>query len=219
MEWALAVVTLTLIGFAIVSRRVDGTSLTPAIVFVGVGLLVGARALGLVDTPPASESVKLLAEATLTVVLFADASRINLRTLRKEYAVPARLLGIGLPLTIVLGAIVAAALVRRADGARSARARRPPRPHRCRPRPGRRDGAAAPVQDPPGPQRREWPQRRHLRPAALHRARGRGGGFGRDERLPRRHPRLRADRVRHSRRPDRRRRRSACDHATARSAA
>ncbi len=110
MEWALAVITLTVIGFAIVSRRVDGTSLTPAIVFVAVGLLVGARALGLVDTSPAGESVKLLAEATLTVVLFADASRIDLRTLRKEYAVPARLLGIGLPLTIVLGALVAGAL-------------------------------------------------------------------------------------------------------------
>ena len=31
--------------------------------------------------------MRLLAEATLTVVLFADASRIDLRTLRQEYAV------------------------------------------------------------------------------------------------------------------------------------
>ena len=54
--------------------------------------------------------MRLLAEATLTVVLFADASRIDLRTLRREYAVPARLLGIGLPLTIALGALLAAAL-------------------------------------------------------------------------------------------------------------
>ena len=50
----------------------------------------------------------MLAEATLTVVLFADASRIDMRTLRQEYAVPARLLGIGLPLTIALGALLAA---------------------------------------------------------------------------------------------------------------
>src|SRR4029077_7384039 len=34
---------------------------------------------------------------------------IDLRTLRREYTVPARLLGIGLPLTIVLGALLAAA--------------------------------------------------------------------------------------------------------------
>ena len=109
MEWALAVVALALIGFGVVSRRVDGTPVTPAILFVGVGLLVGTQALELVDPSATSESVKRLAEATLTVVLFADASRIDLRTLRREYAVPARLLGIGLPLTIALGALLAAA--------------------------------------------------------------------------------------------------------------
>jgi sodium/hydrogen antiporter len=110
MEWALAVIALSLIGFGMVSRRVDGTSLTPAIVFVGVGLLVGAHALDLLDVSPTGESVKVLAEATLTLVLFVDASRIDLRTLRREYAVPARLLGVGLPLTIALGAAVGAAL-------------------------------------------------------------------------------------------------------------
>ena len=40
-------------------------------------------------------------------MLFADASRINLRLLTREIAVPARLLGIGLPLTIVAGTVVA----------------------------------------------------------------------------------------------------------------
>jgi len=99
-----------LIAFAVVSRRLEGTPVTPAIIFVGIGLLVGTQALDLVSAPPTGETVKLLAEATLTVVLFADASRIDLRTLRREYKVPARLLGLGLPLTIALGALVAAAL-------------------------------------------------------------------------------------------------------------
>ena len=54
--------------------------------------------------------MKALAEATLGLVLFADASRIDLRTLRREATV-ARLLGIGLPLTIVAGALVAVALL------------------------------------------------------------------------------------------------------------
>ena len=110
MEWALAVVALALIAFGVISRRVDGTPVTPAMIFVGVGLLVGAQALDLLDTSPTGESVKLLAEATLTVVLFADASRIDMRTLRREYVVPARLLGIGLPLTIAFGALIAAVL-------------------------------------------------------------------------------------------------------------
>jgi NhaP-type Na+/H+ or K+/H+ antiporter len=109
MEWGLAVVALALIAFGAVSRRVDGTPLTPAIIFAGIGLLVGARALGLVDVPPNGEQVRVLAEATLTVVLFADASRIDLRQLKLEYAVPARLLGIGLPLTIAVGALLGVA--------------------------------------------------------------------------------------------------------------
>ena len=109
MEWAVAVIALTLIAFGVVSRRVEGTPITPAIIFVGVGLLLGPQALDLLDTSPTGESVKLLAEATLTVVLFADASRIDMRTLRREYSVPARLLGIGLPLTIAFGALLAAA--------------------------------------------------------------------------------------------------------------
>ncbi len=66
-------------------------------------MLVGADALGLVELGPSGETVKLLAEATLTLVLFADASRIDLRLLRGEIGVPARLLGIGLPLTLIAG--------------------------------------------------------------------------------------------------------------------
>ena len=50
----------------------------------------------------------MLAEATLTLVLFADASRIDLRLLRRELGVPVRLLGIGLPLTIIAGSFAAA---------------------------------------------------------------------------------------------------------------
>jgi NhaP-type Na+/H+ or K+/H+ antiporter len=110
MEWTLAVIALALIAFGVVSRRVDGTPITAPMIFVGVGLLVGAQALDLLNASPTGEWVKVLAEATLTVVLFADASRIDLRTLRQEYAVPARLLGFGLPLTIAFGALLAAAL-------------------------------------------------------------------------------------------------------------
>ena len=47
---------------------------------------------------------------TLTLVLFSDASRIDLPALRREYSVPARLLGIGLPLTIAAGWLVGAGL-------------------------------------------------------------------------------------------------------------
>ena len=52
--------------------------------------------------------MRRLAEVTLTLVLFADASQIDVGALRREYAVPLRLLGIGLPLTILAGWALAA---------------------------------------------------------------------------------------------------------------
>jgi sodium/hydrogen antiporter len=91
-----------------VSGRLSGTLVTPAMVFVAVGLVLGPKVLGEVEPSPSGEAVRTLAEATLALVLFSDASRIKLGLLRRQTGVPARLLGVGLPLTIVLGALAAA---------------------------------------------------------------------------------------------------------------
>ena len=79
-------------------------------VVVAVGVLVGPLVLDDLTLGPTSSTVRRLAEATLAVVLFSDASRIDLRALRREASLPVRLLGVGLPLTIVLGALVALVL-------------------------------------------------------------------------------------------------------------
>ena len=110
MEWTLAIVAAALLGVAAVSRRLSGTSLTPAMVLVAVGLVVGTEVLDLIDVPAGQPTVRVLAEATLALVLFTDASRIDLRQLGRRVGVPLRLLGVGLPLSIVLGTLVAAAL-------------------------------------------------------------------------------------------------------------
>jgi NhaP-type Na+/H+ or K+/H+ antiporter len=110
MTWALATIAALLIAYATVSRRLESLSVSGAMFFTTAGLLVGP-VLGLLDLQVRGEQVKLLAEITLTLVLFADASRISLRALRREYAVPLRLLGIGLPLTIVAGALIGVAVV------------------------------------------------------------------------------------------------------------
>ena len=103
MDWALPMIALALLAFAAVSGRLDGTPITGPMVFTAFGLLVGGDALGLVDPRVSGEAVKLLAESTLALVLFGDAARIDLRALRGEVSLPARLLGIGLPLTLAAG--------------------------------------------------------------------------------------------------------------------
>jgi sodium/hydrogen antiporter len=108
--WELATIAFLLLAFSAVSRRLEGSLVTAAIFFTSAGLLAGP-ALGLIDLHIEGEPVKLLAEATLTLVLFTDASRISLQALRIEFAVPARLLGVGLPLTIAAGVAVGLAVL------------------------------------------------------------------------------------------------------------
>ncbi len=110
MKWSVALVALAVLAVAAVSRRLSGTPVTAAMVFVAVGVLIGPEVAGEVNPSPSGEAIRTLAEATLALVLFADASRIRLGALRREYVVPLRLLGIGLPLTIAVGALLAAVL-------------------------------------------------------------------------------------------------------------
>ncbi len=109
-EWALPSLALLLMAYAAVSSRVQTTPITQAMVFVTLGLLVGNRVLHVVDLEVANHVVLLLAEATLALVLFTDAVRVDVGRLRREAAVPLRLLGIGLPLTILIGTVVGALL-------------------------------------------------------------------------------------------------------------
>jgi NhaP-type Na+/H+ or K+/H+ antiporter len=110
VKWDVAIVAGAVLVVAGVSRRLTDTPVTPAMAFVLIGIVVGPLAVDDLAPDPSGTSVRTLAEATLAVVLFADASRIKLPALRHEYSVPLRLLSIGLPLTIALGTLLAAAL-------------------------------------------------------------------------------------------------------------
>jgi NhaP-type Na+/H+ or K+/H+ antiporter len=104
---AFAVVAFFILTFALVSGRLQKTIISPPMVFVLFGLLVSNRVLGLIETSAQNAFIQTLAELTLVLVLFTDASRIDLRLLRREHDLPIRLLSIGLPLTIICGALVA----------------------------------------------------------------------------------------------------------------
>jgi sodium/hydrogen antiporter len=110
VKWELAAIAAAVLAVAAVSRCLTGTSVTPAIAFVLLGVLLGPLVLDDLTSMPSGANVRTLAETTLAVVLFADASRIKLRLLRREYAIPLRLLAVGLPLTIVVGALLAGTL-------------------------------------------------------------------------------------------------------------
>jgi sodium/hydrogen antiporter len=113
VKWALAIVAMALLVVAATLRWLRGTPVTAPMAFVLMGLLVGPLVIDQLDLGSTSVVVRTLAEATLALVLFSDASRIDLRALRREYTVPLRLLGVGLPLTIGLGAMLGAVMLSR----------------------------------------------------------------------------------------------------------
>ncbi|HVN52408.1 MAG TPA: cation:proton antiporter [Acidimicrobiales bacterium] len=108
---AVAVVAACLLLWGLVSARLERFDVSAPIAFVVMGLVVSHGPTAVIDVKLQSETVRTMAELTLALVLFADASRVNVRALRADAAIPARLLVIGLPLTIAAGTGVAAALL------------------------------------------------------------------------------------------------------------
>jgi sodium/hydrogen antiporter len=107
----LIVLASVVFAFGIVSRRLEGTVFTAPMVFVFAGIVLGPAGLGLVGFQLDSHTVLLLGEIALALVLFTNASRIDLWALRQNEGLPLRLLGVGMPLTIALGTAVAAMLL------------------------------------------------------------------------------------------------------------
>jgi NhaP-type Na+/H+ or K+/H+ antiporter len=103
----LAIVAALIFAWGTVSARLERFDVTAPITFVIAGLVLTHGPLGVLGFTPSNEAVKVLAEVTLVLVLFSDASRVGLRDLRAELGLCLRLLGIGLPLTIGLGTLLA----------------------------------------------------------------------------------------------------------------
>lgn len=89
--------------YSAVASRLEQTPLSGAVIYLFVGLICGGHGLGLVELDVDGEAIKRLAEFTLALVLFSDSANSNLGVLRKVAGIPARLLLIGLPLTIAAG--------------------------------------------------------------------------------------------------------------------
>jgi len=105
MTAGLLIVTMFTVAFTMVARRLSGTIVTAPMIFLGLGWL-----LSLTDLLPHAEAentLHLVAEIALIVVLFLDAAQIDLRALGNRHIWPARMLVVGLPLTIGLGTLAA----------------------------------------------------------------------------------------------------------------
>ena len=96
--------------YALLARRMDRWSISAPIVFVAAGLVLGPDVTGLLELHIDQGATLELTEITLGLLLFADASTVDLRKVEGDVGLPTRLLGLGLPLTIALGALAAGVL-------------------------------------------------------------------------------------------------------------
>jgi NhaP-type Na+/H+ or K+/H+ antiporter len=111
----LGVIALVVVAYGLVSRRLERTPLSAPMVFVAAGIVAGPEVLDVVGLGITSGAGLIVAEIALVIVLFADAARIDLRAVRGNAGLPARLLGIGMPLTIGAGVLAAALLLTELD--------------------------------------------------------------------------------------------------------
>ena len=94
--------------YAIFSRLASRSVVTPPMVFMLVGLLCSPLGLGLIEIQIDNEAIALLATVALTIIVCSDASQVDRHEIRKIEQLPIRLLLVGLPLTMLLGAGLAA---------------------------------------------------------------------------------------------------------------
>lgn len=103
----IAFTALLILGYGMFSKLSEKSIISAPMFFVAIGLLAGYFANDQFKAGIDATWVKLMAEITLVLVLFLDASTLNLNALIKDRRLPMRLLFIGLPLTMILGVLLA----------------------------------------------------------------------------------------------------------------
>ncbi|HQN89933.1 MAG TPA: cation:proton antiporter [Methanoregulaceae archaeon] len=99
--------SIMLFAYSLVSHRIESSIVTAPMIFVAIGMLVSPEGFDIIPLGAENELILVFAEIALVLILFSDAARIDVSTLKGNRNFPSRLLGIGLPLTIFLGAVMA----------------------------------------------------------------------------------------------------------------
>jgi sodium/hydrogen antiporter len=103
----LTALALVVVAYTLVASKLDRWWITGPMVFVAAGTVLGPGGLDLLPFSLANETVLTITELTLALLLFSDASTVRLREVEGDAGLPRRLLFVGLPLTVIAGALLA----------------------------------------------------------------------------------------------------------------
>ena len=105
MSLGLWVIALVVIVYAALAKRLSTTIVTAPMIFIGFGYLLSRKAM--IPDELAERALHIAAEVTLVILLFVDAAQTDFKALIRHHTWPTRMLLIGLPLTVALGAAAA----------------------------------------------------------------------------------------------------------------
>jgi sodium/hydrogen antiporter len=107
MTTGIEIFLLIVVFYSIFAVWLGKRLITMPIFFLAFGALAGPDGLGWINFSMSTESIKVLVEITLALILFTDASTLKLNELKIDPSLLTRLLGIALPMIILSGGILA----------------------------------------------------------------------------------------------------------------
>jgi NhaP-type Na+/H+ or K+/H+ antiporter len=99
----LAIGAFFIFTYSLIAGRVERSVISGPMIFVVVGYMIGPFGLGMVEGDATSSDLRTLADLTLALILFIDASNADMSVLKRALQIPSRMLLIGLPGVILLG--------------------------------------------------------------------------------------------------------------------
>ena len=103
----LTTVAVVILAYTLVASKLDRWWITGPMVFVAAGTILGPGGLDVLPLSLTNETVVTITELTLALLLFSDASTVRLGDVQGDAGLPRRLLFVGLPLTVLAGALLA----------------------------------------------------------------------------------------------------------------
>jgi len=100
-------VILVVLGYGIFSQLLGKYNISGPMVFTGVGVLLSPLVLGEAPIHVNTKMIQITAEITLIIVLFSDSAALHIDQIKAHWRLPARLLFIAMPITIVITTLTA----------------------------------------------------------------------------------------------------------------
>lgn len=107
MEALLLPFSLLLLVAVLLSSLANRTVLSTAVLFLGAGFVLGEGVLDILVLQPGDPVVGTLANLALFAVLFSDGMRVGWQDLKAAARLPGRALLLGMPLTLIITAVLA----------------------------------------------------------------------------------------------------------------